>query len=189
MRGLRVLLDANVIVDAQVRDLLCRLAEAELIELRWSSRILEESRRALTDKLGLDPLKVERLITALMRAFPDASVTAFDELVDHLILPDPDDRHVLAAAVHGECDLLITYNISDFPDTALEQFDLLVLSVDDSLTLLARSFQTKLAEVVDRQIAALRRPQMSRELFLERLALRAPMGAVAIGNALGVKYM
>lgn len=70
MRRLRVLLDANVLVDAQVRDLFCRLAEAELIDLRWTSPILAEMRRALEEDLRLDVSATDRLLAALQRASP-----------------------------------------------------------------------------------------------------------------------
>jgi predicted nucleic acid-binding protein len=182
-----VLLDANVIVDAQIRDLFCRLAEAELIEIRWTATILEETRRTLIDKLALDAAKVDRLIAALNDAFPHAPVTGFEPWVERFDLPDPNDRHVLAAAVHGECDMLVTYNNVDFPDEAVEPYDLLVVSVDDALVWLAGIFQQQMPVIIDRQIAALRRPSMSRESFLEHMAARAPMGAVAIGTALGIE--
>lgn len=187
MRRLRVLLDANVVVDAQVRDLFCRLAEADLIDLCWSVEIIAESRRVLTEKLRLERAKVERLVDALGRAFPDAAVVGYAPLVDHLELPDTDDRHVLAAAVHGECDWLVTDNVDDFPDDEVDPFDLLVLTVDDALVRLAGIFRAQLATVVDRQVAALRRPAMTRDAFLKRLAARAPMGAVRIGTALGIE--
>ncbi|HXH55731.1 MAG TPA: hypothetical protein VNL12_00345, partial [Iamia sp.] len=89
MRRLRVLLDANVLVNAQVRDLICRLAEAELIDVRWSTTILDETRRALVDGLGLDPSRADRLLDALGRAFPEAAVEGFGALIDQTQLPDP----------------------------------------------------------------------------------------------------
>lgn len=184
MRRLRVLLDANVIVDAQVRDLFCRLAEADLIDLRWSGEIIAECRRVLTESLRLDRSKVDGLIAALGRAFPYAAVVGYQPLIDDIELPDPDDRHVLAAAVYGECDWLVSDNVKDFPDEKVELFDLLVVTVDDALVLLAGAFGNQLAAVVDRQVAALRRPGMTRHTFIERLAARAPIGAVAIGKAL-----
>jgi predicted nucleic acid-binding protein len=187
VRRLRVLLDANVIVDAQVRDIFCRMAEAHLIDLCWSGEIIAESRRVLTERLKLEHSKVDRLLATLGRAFPDAVVVDYEQLVNHLELPDPDDRHVLAAAVHGECDWLVTNNVDDFPDQEVDPFDLRVVTVDDALVLLAGTFPTQLAAVVDRQITALRRPAMTRDAFLERLAARAPMGAVAIGTALGIE--
>lgn len=92
MRLTRVLLDANVLVDAQLRDLFLRLAEAGLIEVYWSAEIMHELRGALTQARGLDETKVDRLILALDSAFPDASVQA-PELPSIPELPDPDDRH------------------------------------------------------------------------------------------------
>ncbi len=187
MRQLRVLLDANVLVDAQVRDLFCRMADAELISLRWSSRILEETRRALTGSLGLDPLKVDRLMAALARTFPEAMLEVHESFVDRIDLPDPDDRHVLAAAMIGECDWIVTENIDDFPDEVVEAFDIFVLTIDDALVLLAGQYRDSIGSVIDRQIAALRRPALTREEFLERLAKRAPIGTVSIGAALEIE--
>jgi predicted nucleic acid-binding protein len=186
MRRLRVLLDANVLVDAQVRDLFCRLAEAELIDLRWTSAVLAESRWALEEKLRLDASASDRILAALQRAFPDAMVTGFEHLIEHLALPDPNDRHVLAAAVHGECDVLVTFNIADFPPGTGEVHDLLLASVDDMLVFVAGWFGDRLGEVIDAQLAPLRRPPVSREQFVNRLAVRAPLGAIAVGAALGI---
>lgn len=185
MRRLRVLLDANVIVNAQVRDLICRLAEAELLDVRWSAAILEETRRALVEGLGLDPYKVDRLLGVLDRAFPAASVEGFEELIDQLELPDLDDRHVLAAAIHGECDLLVTDNVSDFPPATMECFDILALTADDAIALLATQFREQMTDIIEDQIVALRRPAMTRDEFLARLAQQAPKGAAALRSILG----
>lgn len=89
MRRPRVLLDANVLVDAQVRDLFLRLAEADLIEVRWSKPIVEEVRRALTERLGLPPAKVDHLCDVLHRAFPHAAVAGFDSSLTASIFPTP----------------------------------------------------------------------------------------------------
>lgn len=74
IRLMRVLLDANVLVDAQLRDLLLRAAEGGLVDVRWSDQILGETRRALTNQLGLPVENVARLLDALDRAFPDARI-------------------------------------------------------------------------------------------------------------------
>lgn len=189
MRRIRVLLDANVLVDAQVRDLFLRLAEADLIDVRWSMQILDETRRTLVQRLGLEPASSDRLLEIMQRAFPNAAVTGHEYLVDNLNLPDPDDRHVLAAAIHGECDLLVTDNTRDFPDKSVEDADLLVITVDDALTSLAEGQREDIKEIVATQIAALRRPPSTVEAFIDRLAMRAPNAAMTIGSALGIaKY-
>jgi predicted nucleic acid-binding protein len=187
VRRPRYLLDANVLVDAQVRDLFCRFAEAELIDVRWSATILDEVRRTLTGRLGLDARKVERLLDLLDRAFPDASVAGFDQLVDGLQLPDPDDRHVLAAAIHAECDVLVTDNRSDFPDDACGPHDLDVLSSDLAIVRLVKDFTDEVKDIVTAQVTALRHPPQSIEEFVHRLADRAAIGAMVLGAALGLE--
>lgn len=187
MRRVRVLLDANVIVDAQIRDLFLRLAEREAIDVFWSSRIIAEVRRALTGRLGLSPAKVDQLLTVLSEAFPDAEVLPPDRLVGEIVLPDADDRHVLAAAVHAECDFLVTNNVKDFPDSVVDRFDVACFSADELLTLFAGWFWDQVATVVDQQINALQRPAMTRDAFLERLAGRAPMTAAAVGAGFGIE--
>ena len=49
---------------------------------------------------------------------PDCLVTGYEPLISGLSLPDADDRHVLAAAIHVGASLIITYNLSDFPASA-----------------------------------------------------------------------
>ena len=186
-RLLRFFLDANILVDAQVRDLLLRAAEAGLIDVRWSAEVLGETRRALTGRLGLPQPQVDRLTLALVSSFAEADVVGYDHLVNQLVLPDSDDRHVLAAAIHGECDVLVTDNVADFPDSAApSDADLLVFTADEAIEMVAASYPDAMVAVVQAQVLALRRPPVTLEAFVERLATRAPVGAAAVGAALGL---
>lgn len=115
-----VLLDANVLYPAPIADLLLRLGELDLFQPRWSADILTEHRRTfLRLRPDLGVAKVDRLVRALERAFPDARIDGYAPLIGGLVLPDPDDRHVLAAAIHGECAVIITANLADFPANRL----------------------------------------------------------------------
>lgn len=188
-RLLRVLLDANVLVDAQLRDLLLWAAEEGLVDVRWSDQILEEARRALTNQLGLPAENVARLLDALNRAFPHAGVADYEAILDTLTMPDPDDRHVLAAAIHGECDMLLTSNIKDFPESALpSDADLLVMRPDDGLRTLVEANPQSMAAIARRLVAGLRRPSTTLEQYIERLEQRAPIAATALGAALGMEH-
>lgn len=187
MRRHRVLLDANVLVDAQLRDLFLTMAEAELIDLRWSQATLDEVGRALVGRLQHDEEKVGRLLAAMTKAFPEASVLGFEALIEQIEMPDPDDRHVLAAATQGECDFLVTFNEKDFPHDADVLGDIRVLTPDEAVLLLAGLFPDRIASVVAAQIGRLRRPATTAEGFLNRLAKRVPTGAVALGVAMGVE--
>lgn len=187
MRRLRVLLDANVLVDAQVRDLFCSFAEVELIEIRWSAFIIDELRTALTTRLGLEAVKVDSLTDALARAFPNAEVTGFEALASDLELRDADDRHVLAAAAVGECDLLVTFNTKHFPQESATPFDVEIASVDDAIVLVVASHPGSVADVVDHLLARIQRPSMTKEQFIERLTGRAPLGGPVLGAAMGLE--
>lgn len=185
MRRPRVFLDANVLVDAQVRDLILRAAETGLVDVRWSRRVLDETRRALS-KVIADPAACDRLVGLIDRAFPHAQVTDFEHLEQTLDLPDSDDRHVLAAAVTAECDLLVTYNLRDFPEEVCGAHDILAVDVDEALMLLSSELGATLQQVVKAQIAAMRRPAVTVETFIRRLSRTAPQAAMLIGASLGL---
>jgi len=185
MRRLRGFLDANVLVDAQVRDLILRAAETGLVDVRWSRRVLDETRRALSKPIA-DPAACDRLVGLIDQAFPHAQVTDFGDLEQSLDLPDPDDRHVLAAAVTAECDLLVTYNLRDFPDEVCGARDILAVDVDEALMLLSSELGSTLTQVVRAQIAAMRRPARTVEAFISRLSRTAPQAAMLIGASLGL---
>lgn len=185
MRRLRIFLDANVLVDAQLRDLFLSAAEAELVDLVWSRRILDEFRKALIERLNVERSKVVSLTEAMSKAFPSATFSGFEEIEDSLQLPDPDDRHVLAAALCSESDLLVTSNLRDFPDKALRpEDDLAVVSPDEAIRLIVSIAPADMNRVVEAILRRLARPALTLDRYLERLGDRAPVGALALGAAL-----
>lgn len=62
----------------------------------------------------------ERKATQMDRAFPDACIEGWERRVGQVVLPDPDDRHVVAVAIEGDCDCIVTYNRRDFPEACLK---------------------------------------------------------------------
>lgn len=114
-RPAKALLDACVLYPTVLREILAGAAGARLFTPLWSDRILEEWARA-TVKLGPGAEAVARgEIAALRAAFPAASVGVPEGLAARLWLPDPADLHVLAAAIAGHADLIVTFNAADFP--------------------------------------------------------------------------
>ncbi len=186
MRKLRLFLDANVLVDALARDVFCTLDRQGAIDVRWSSEVIVELRRTLIDRLELPSAKVDRLLDTLHRAFPFAQVPDFERRIESLELPDEDDRHVLAAALCGECDLLVTSNLRDFPVTSIPDDDLLAVSIDEALMYCLRADRQAVLSSIQTQVGRLTRPPVSIEEFLERLVKRAPEGGLLVGAALDV---
>lgn len=98
-----------------LRDLLLGCAARGLYQPRWSARILEEWARA-TVKLGAAQEAAARADIALMQAaFPGCSVQPAPAIESRLVLPDPNDLHVLAVAIQSQADAIITFNAKDFP--------------------------------------------------------------------------
>ncbi|MCX7565289.1 PIN domain-containing protein [Sulfitobacter sp. F26169L] len=112
---MKMLLDACVIYPTVMREMLLGVAHKGAYTPLWSARILEEWALAAR-KLGPQGEAIARgEITMLQAAFPKAQVTPHAGLEARLWLPDVNDIHVLAAAVHGNADGIITMNAKDFP--------------------------------------------------------------------------
>ncbi len=127
-----VLSDANVLYPSTLRDLLIRVAQAGLVQAKWTDQILDEVFRNLaTNRPDLDPQPLARTRDLMNRAVRDCLVTGYEPLVDALDLPDPGDRHVLAAAIKARAQVIVTHNLKDFPPTVLEKWDMEAKSADD----------------------------------------------------------
>ena len=118
-----VLYDACVLYPAPLRDLLMRIALTDLYRARWSDRIHDEwIRGVLRDRPDLKQEQLDRTRQLMNAHVRDALVTNFEDLIPSLVLPDPDDRHVLAAAIRTSADLILTFNIKDFPAELLRPY-------------------------------------------------------------------
>src|SRR4051794_38652814 len=118
-----VLDDACVLYPAPLRDLLMQLALTDLFQARWTDAIHDEwTRSVLADRPDIKPESLARCRELMDRHVPDSLVTGYEPLIPTLILPDPDDRHVLAAAIHAKAELIVTFNLSDFPASVLSGY-------------------------------------------------------------------
>ena len=107
-----VLYDACVLYPAPLRDLLVRIANTGIVRARWSEAILDECFRSILEQRpDLKPDALKRTRELMKQAVPDCLVTGFEALVEGLALPDPDDRHVLAAAIQARAQAIITFNL------------------------------------------------------------------------------
>jgi predicted nucleic acid-binding protein len=109
-------LDACVLYPAPLRDVLISLAVDGLYGARWTNEIQDEWIRNLHEKRPeLDKQKLEQTASLMEQAVEDALITNYGYLIPTIQLPDPDDRHVLAAAIVGHADAIVTFNLKDFP--------------------------------------------------------------------------
>jgi hypothetical protein len=113
----------------------------------------------------------------------DAEVTGYEELIDRLDLPDPDDRHVLAAAIHCDADLIVTVNLKDFPDAALNQFDITAQHPDSFVLGLLKTAPEIVIATMREHRLSLKNPTKSAEDYLATLKLHGLVKTVdAIEN-------
>ncbi len=124
-------LDTCTLFGAYLCDTLLRLAEAGTYRPLWSAGVLDELERNLVER-GLAKEAVSYRIREMSRSFPDAAVHGYETLTESMTC-DRKDRHVLAAAVRGDAEVLVTFNTSDFPDTATSVYDITVVHPDDFL--------------------------------------------------------
>lgn len=118
---MRLLFDTCVLYPTVMREMLMGVCTVMSWTPQWSERILEEWRRA-TIKLGPEGhIQAESEIALLRASWPKACVTWPPSLEARLFLPDEADRHVLAAAISGSSDLIVTVNAKDFPRHTLRE--------------------------------------------------------------------
>ena len=165
-----VILDACVIYPAPIRDILLNLADLELYSPKWSEIIQDEwMRNLIKNRPDLTKSKLRRTIQAMNNAFPDAEINSFEELIDGLELPDPNDRHVLAAAIKCKADGIITFNHKDFPAEYLGQYDIDVYSPNEFIDLLNTLNPLVVKQAFENQLASLKNPPMTREALIKSL--------------------
>lgn len=164
-------LDACVMVPVALCDTLLRLAEQQLYRPIWSERILDEATEAIRKiHPDIDPSALQRRVAYMNETFAGACVGDFAEIEAGLVLPDPDDRHVVAVALRARADAVVTANLRDFPDETMHRLDLEVISPDDFLLSQLDMRSVVVLEALEAQAAATRNPRRSLDDVLTALA-------------------
>ncbi len=130
-------LDANVLYSAAIRDIMMELALAQVYRAKWSEDVQREWFLALLrNRPDLDRANLERTRHLMDKAIPDASVTGYMKHVDSIQLQnDPSDRHIIAAAIVGKCDVIVTQNVTHFPQHMLMSHNLEAQHPDEFLAI------------------------------------------------------
>ncbi len=126
--------DACVLYPFHLRNLLVQCGVDRLVDARWTDAIHDEWIRNLaanTQSVSIQRLTETRNL--MKRVLPAADVTGYEKHIEQLTLPDPDDRHVLAAAIACRASHIVTWNLTDFPAEALAQHHISAQNPDDFL--------------------------------------------------------
>ncbi|MFB2554542.1 PIN domain-containing protein [Herbiconiux liangxiaofengii] len=160
--------DTNALYGSWLNDLLLRLADRGAFRPLWSSDVMEELRRNLV-KNGVVPDFVDKRLATMVTYFPDAMVSGYDDLVDGMTC-DHKDRHVLAAAVRANAEVLVTFNTKDFPPGSVAPFDIEVVHPDDFLLDQLDLFPGLVATVLKELIAVYENPKITMDQLLQSLS-------------------
>lgn len=163
-------LDASVLYSATLRSVLMYLATEELYHPLWSEAVSTEWMAALARRRP--DLRVSAIVKtkALMEGHvSDALVTGYEGLIETLTLPDPDDRHVLAAAIHGGAASIVTLNLRHFPDHVLAPHNVLALHPDDFIMSIFETDPMAVVRALALDRARLRKPPMTATEYLASL--------------------
>jgi predicted nucleic acid-binding protein len=165
-----VVLDACVLYPAPLRDLLLSLGEAGLYRPRWTEAIQNEwIENLLKNRPDLDRNALYRTAAMMTESIEDCIIENSESLIEGLRLPDPNDRHVLAAAIVGHADAIITANLKDFPPPLIKPYGIEVLHPDDFLLAQYDLNQIAFLRVVKQLRGRLRRPPKSALEFISTL--------------------
>ena len=168
-------LDASVLYSAPLRDLLLELAVSDAYRAKWSDAVHEEWIRALRRRRpDIARARLERTRRLMDAHVRDALISGFEDLVPTIRLPDPYDRHVVAAAIRGEANIILTANLRDFPARALTPYGLVAVHPDRFLARLCRESPDRFLEALERVRVRLRNPPVSRERHLVALRRAGP---------------
>lgn len=166
-----VLFDACVLYSAPLRDLWMWLATTtSLFEPRWSAEIHREwMSNVLANRPDLSAERIERTRMLMDTNVEDCLVTGYEGLIDALTLPDADDRHVLAAAIHAQATLILTFNLRDFPDNVLVPYGIQAQHPDEFLCILLETDPESVCAAAEDHWQALKSPPKTCEQYLDTL--------------------
>jgi len=170
MANFTAVFDACVLYPAPLRDLLISVAMTEQFRAKWTDEIQREwVRNLLANRDDLTEEQLQRTVDLMNQAIPDCLVENYEELIDSIELPDPDDRHVLAVAIMCQADVIVTNNLKDFPQAVMDKYRIDAQSPDVFLSHLFDLSPTAFCKAVREMRQRLRDPEHTAEELLNTL--------------------
>ncbi|GAA6622646.1 PIN domain-containing protein [Scytonema sp. NUACC26] len=170
MASFRVVYDASVLYPAPLRDFLMELALSNLFAARWTEEIHDEwIRNVLKNRPDLTLERLTRTKNLMNAKVEGCLVTGYEVKIPELQLPDMDDCHVLAAAIHCDASYIVTFNLRDFRDTDLTPYGVQALHPDKFILHLLELDSMAVCQAAQRQRSRLKNPPKAVKEYLETL--------------------
>lgn len=184
MATFTALVDASVLASRVTRDLIVELAATDLFRIHWTERIHQEWMGAVKRQYGVPDETLEAVRKHLDDTTLDALIEGYEPVGVGLSLPDQNDVHVLAAAIAGRCDVIVTANTKHFPaDLVTKNFPYIEVQHPDDFLTHQRSLNEQLFIQAARTVLNVRAP-LTPDRFIERIAdAQLPLTADALSRA------
>lgn len=157
----KAVLDACVLYPAPLRDFLLSIAEVGIFKPFWTEKIhLEWTESLLIKRPDLKRKSLDKAVLAMNTAFPDSNIENYESIINTIELPDPDDRHVFAAAVKESADVIVTINTKDFPDNVASKYDIEIQHPDQFICHLIDLDKERIELAFSNQLARLKNPPL-----------------------------
>jgi hypothetical protein len=157
------------------------LALTDLYRARWTHAIHEEwTRNLIADRPDLSSVSIYRTRDLMNLHVREALVENYEHLKASVELPDPDDAHVVAAAIHCNASLIVTFNLKDFPAEALSKFNIEAQHPDDFIVDLFDLNQMVVLKAMAAHRHSLKNPPKSADEYLDVLATHGLTQTVSI---------
>ena len=182
MAEITALIDANVLASMTLTDLVIETAHQGLFAARWTDDIHTEWMRAV---LRMQPSRPQALLDRrrdrMNATTPGCLVTGYQPIVASLTLPDPNDRHVLAAAIVGACTVIVTKNLKDFPPADLAKLGIEAVHPDTFFLGLLGDDLTAFVTAVRAILGRMKNPRLTIDDYLAQLnKIGMPLLAAAL---------
>ena len=173
-------LDASVLFPNMKRDLLLCFFEADLYRARWTEQIQQEWLTNAIEKYSDQEESLRRTDTLMREHFDDAWVHGYERFIDTVELPDPDDRHVVAAAIRTNAQYIVTDNLKHFPEDALAELDLERGTADRFLASTFEHYEMAALQVIRDHRTGLRAQPSPSDYLMDLIAKGLPLLAARL---------
>lgn len=184
MTSFIVVYDACVLYSAPLRDFLIELALTNLFKARWTDKIHSEwILNVLKNRPDLTLERLTRTKNLMNASVRDCLVTGYEAVIPGLELPDPGDRHVLAAAIRCNASVIVTFNLDDFPAQALAPYGIEAQHPDEFILHLLDLNPVMVCAAAERQRSRLKNPPKTPDEYLDTLLRQGlPQSVTTLGE-------
>jgi predicted nucleic acid-binding protein len=180
MSDFAAIFDACVLYPVSLRDLLMQLALTDMFRAKWTDKIHDEwIENLLKDRKDLTREQLKRTRVLMNDHVRDCLVTGYEGLISSIHLPDENDRHVVAAAIVGHAQVIVTKNLRDFPSSELSKYGIEAQHPDEFITHLVDLCPQLVCKSASICRKRLKNPPMSVDEYLDALARQQLPGTVS----------